>query len=363
MQGRKLYPTPANDQNISCPNSCVDSTPCPYVCGGDNPDSYLIPPPLLLPEPETASQSSSGSRPISTLLIIVITVLATGFLLVSYYVIIVKYCKRWSPFRQRRLPTSMNEEFVDENRRPEIDHPIWYINTIGLQQSVINAISVFRYKTGDNLIEGTDCAVCLNEFQNDETLRLLPKCNHAFHVPCIDTWLRSHTNCPVCRAGIVSNPLANTIAYTSRVNSNSIVVPVVESSEGGNSETADSNDSSSSSEVTTGDGESCENRSSDTNIEDVTEATCIMDKANAESKLGNSENTIEDEKHGIQSASSTRRYVSVDSFMAAEISGSVECELQQGSGEDGCGNSGIQRTNNSGCTSITESFRGRNLSR
>ncbi|KAF1865942.1 hypothetical protein Lal_00041723 [Lupinus albus] len=39
-----------------------------------------------------------------------------------------------------------------------------------------------------------------------EILRLLPKCHHAFHLPCIDTWLASHTNCPMCRAPIVTNP-------------------------------------------------------------------------------------------------------------------------------------------------------------
>lgn len=76
---------------------------------------------------------------------------------------------------------------------------------MGLQQSVINAITVCRYKRGEGLIEGTECSVCLNEFHEGQTLRLLPKCNHAFHIPCIDTWLRSHTNCPLCRSGIVSN--------------------------------------------------------------------------------------------------------------------------------------------------------------
>lgn len=54
------------------------------------------------------------------------------------------------------------------------------------------------------MVDGTDCSVCLGEFREEESLRLLPKCSHAFHVQCIDTWLRSHSNCPLCRANIVS---------------------------------------------------------------------------------------------------------------------------------------------------------------
>ncbi|KAL7235887.1 hypothetical protein ACSBR1_019215 [Camellia fascicularis] len=95
--------------------------------------------------------------------------------------------------------------FFDEDHGPIVDHPIWYIRTVGLQPSIINSITVCNYKRGDGLVVGTDCSVCLSEFEEDETLRLLPKCNHAFHIPCIDTWLRSHTNCPMCRTGIVSN--------------------------------------------------------------------------------------------------------------------------------------------------------------
>ncbi|OIV96193.1 hypothetical protein TanjilG_14870 [Lupinus angustifolius] len=87
-----------------------------------------------------------------------------------------------------------------------VDHPIWYIRTNGLHESIISAITVCKYKKGEGLIEGTECSVCLSEFQEDESLRLLPKCHHAFHLPCIDTWLASHTNCPMCRAPIVTNP-------------------------------------------------------------------------------------------------------------------------------------------------------------
>ncbi|GAB2226112.1 hypothetical protein Droror1_Dr00021903 [Drosera rotundifolia] len=48
-----------------------------------------------------------------------------------------------------------------------------------------------------------ECAVCLNEFENGETLRLLPKCSHGFHPECIDAWLFGHSNCPVCRSDLV----------------------------------------------------------------------------------------------------------------------------------------------------------------
>lgn len=68
---------------------------------------------------------------------------------------------------------------------------------------------MWKYKKGEGVIEGTECSVCLSEFQEEEMLRLLPKCNHAFHVSCIDTWLRSHTNCPLCRAGIVFDVIRN----------------------------------------------------------------------------------------------------------------------------------------------------------
>ncbi|KAH6556914.1 hypothetical protein KP509_1Z148200 [Ceratopteris richardii] len=47
-----------------------------------------------------------------------------------------------------------------------------------------------------------ECAVCLNPFQEKERVRILPTCEHLFHVSCIDMWLQSHANCPVCRQNI-----------------------------------------------------------------------------------------------------------------------------------------------------------------
>ncbi|XP_031096838.1 E3 ubiquitin-protein ligase RING1-like [Ipomoea triloba] len=192
------------------------------TCGGDGCDpppygagDYYFPLPPPPPQEKSSGNGGGNTREIT-----IAAAIVGGFvlLILSYYLVIVKNCFGWIRGRrpeQGRGPEGENREFLDENRGPVIDHPIWYIRTIGLQPSVINTITIFQYKPGhERLIEGTECSVCLNEFQEDETLRLLPKCNHAFHILCIDTWLRSHTNCPLCRAPIVSNaaaPLRNPI--------------------------------------------------------------------------------------------------------------------------------------------------------
>ncbi|XP_019153133.1 PREDICTED: E3 ubiquitin-protein ligase RING1-like [Ipomoea nil] len=158
----------------------------------------------IFPPPPPASKHVLS---ISPYIIIAVALLASFFLLLGYYLIIVRNCSGWQ--RRRRADSRLdgeNLDFLVESRRgPVIDHPIWYIRTIGLPAAVIGKITVLRYRNGEGLVDGTDCSVCLNEFRDGENLRLLPKCSHAFHVACIDTWLRAHTNCPLCRAAIVSD--------------------------------------------------------------------------------------------------------------------------------------------------------------
>lgn len=64
------------------------------------------------------------------------------------------------------------------------------------------------YKEAAGLVMGEDktCSVCLCEFKEGEEVRVLPECLHSFHIPCIDAWLSSHVNCPLCRTGIVAAP-------------------------------------------------------------------------------------------------------------------------------------------------------------
>lgn len=89
----------------------------------------------------------------------------------------------------------------------------------GLDPEIIKTFPIFVYsdvkslKLGKSILE---CAVCLNEFEDEETLRLLPNCYHVFHPECIDAWLAFRTTCPVCRTNLktklpeIKNPVQQT---------------------------------------------------------------------------------------------------------------------------------------------------------
>ncbi|XP_064960565.1 E3 ubiquitin-protein ligase Os04g0590900-like [Musa acuminata AAA Group] len=160
---------------------------------------------IFSPPPPVQFADEGSGRTFSPLVIAVIGILTSAFLIVSYYAIVSKYCGTFSSRRwwwpRPGHGTGTDDDELDSNLGQD---GTWHFSpTNGLDEALISKITVCKYKRDDGLIEVTDCAVCLGEFRKDDTLRLLPKCSHAFHVPCIDTWLRSHSNCPLCRANIV----------------------------------------------------------------------------------------------------------------------------------------------------------------
>jgi hypothetical protein len=60
---------------------------------------------------------------------------------------------------------------------------------------------VFRRNSQVTPGEEEKCAVCFNEFENDERLRRLP-CEHIYHLNCVDTWLVQNSHCPVCKLDV-----------------------------------------------------------------------------------------------------------------------------------------------------------------
>ncbi|KAG0518521.1 hypothetical protein BDA96_09G183100 [Sorghum bicolor] len=56
---------------------------------------------------------------------------------------------------------------------------------------------------GEEEEEEDVCAICLGEFADGEKVRVLPRCGHGFHVPCVDAWLLSRGSCPTCRRPVM----------------------------------------------------------------------------------------------------------------------------------------------------------------
>jgi hypothetical protein len=75
-------------------------------------------------------------------------------------------------------------------------------HSVGLERSVVESLPTFEFSGEGRKLE---CAVCLEDFEQGEQGRTLPKCGHDFHLECIDMWLHSHSTCPLCRTGVAAD--------------------------------------------------------------------------------------------------------------------------------------------------------------
>ncbi|XP_055817867.1 RING-H2 finger protein ATL78-like [Solanum dulcamara] len=70
----------------------------------------------------------------------------------------------------------------------------------GIKKKALKTFSVITYTNELKYSRlDSECVICLSEFIVGEKVKVLPKCNHGFHVKCIDKWLNSHSSCPTCR--------------------------------------------------------------------------------------------------------------------------------------------------------------------
>ncbi|PUZ76143.1 hypothetical protein GQ55_1G266200 [Panicum hallii var. hallii] len=72
----------------------------------------------------------------------------------------------------------------------------------GVDPDVLRSLPVTVYRKaapGSKEEDAAECAVCLAELEDGEEARFLSRCGHGFHAACVDTWLASHTTCPLCR--------------------------------------------------------------------------------------------------------------------------------------------------------------------
>lgn len=163
------------------------------------------------PPLQSAPSTSSGSK-ISPAVLFIIVILAVIFFISGLLHLLVRFLMK------HRSGSSVSES----ERYPELSgsdafqrqlQQLFHLHDSGLDQAFIDALPVFLYKDIMGLKEPFDCAVCLCEFSEEDKLRLLPVCSHAFHIDCIDTWLLSNSTCPLCRGTLFSSgfPIENPV--------------------------------------------------------------------------------------------------------------------------------------------------------
>uniref|UniRef100_A0A5B6ZL94 RING-type E3 ubiquitin transferase n=1 Tax=Davidia involucrata TaxID=16924 RepID=A0A5B6ZL94_DAVIN len=151
---------------------------------------------------ESTPSSSSGSK-INPAVLFIIVILAVIFFISGLLHLLVRFLIK------HRSSSSISQS----NRYPEMSpsdafqrqlRQLFHLHDSGLDQAYIDALPLFHYREVMGLKEPFDCAVCLCEFSEQDNLRLLPLCSHAFHIDCIDTWLLSNSTCPLCRGTLFS---------------------------------------------------------------------------------------------------------------------------------------------------------------
>ncbi|KAK9220476.1 hypothetical protein WN943_009127 [Citrus x changshan-huyou] len=95
-----------------------------------------------------------------------------------------------------------NQNNNDNDNNGDVRLPVKAAAEGGLSASELDKLPKI---SGKELVMGTECAVCLDEVESEQPARLVPGCNHGFHLQCADSWLSKHSVCPVCRAKLDSH--------------------------------------------------------------------------------------------------------------------------------------------------------------
>ncbi|MED6173977.1 hypothetical protein PIB30_064683 [Stylosanthes scabra] len=199
----------------------------------------LSPVPVSPPPPSSSSSSPISNKNIMPMFNYGLVVVGTAVIvLVIYNLLIIKHCHRRRDMSDQFPTRNSNNRFIEvvvtaansgEGIR-SFENNNYYAAAASKQRNS-HLLSSFKYKkekmtSSSTSKEGSfsfvddasgggdsdECAVCLSVFEEGEEVRKLPRCKHSFHALCIDMWLYSHFDCPVCRTPV--GPFCNPFPAT-----------------------------------------------------------------------------------------------------------------------------------------------------
>ncbi|GAB2267473.1 hypothetical protein Dimus_002456 [Dionaea muscipula] len=151
----------------------------------------------VVPRPPAPPPPPPPPPQISSMILLIIMILSITLFISGLLHLLVRFLLISIPTRD---PDDMENVTALQGQLQQL----FNLHDAGVDQSLIDTLPLFLYRTIIGLkVDPFDCAICLCEFEPQDKLRLLPKCSHAFHMECIDTWLLSHTTCPLCRSSLL----------------------------------------------------------------------------------------------------------------------------------------------------------------
>nr|GEV64027.1 RING-H2 finger protein ATL1-like [Tanacetum cinerariifolium] len=152
-------------------------------------------------------QSPAGSPGLpsskwSPIVIAMVGTMGTLFLVFSYFNVL-----RRCTFRSI-LSSENGQRMRLSDRNLDGNDPSLQYHSRGLDTLTVKMIPVTQFKkksesykvSQSDQDEGTECAICLGEYEDDEWVKSIPNCFHVFHESCINTWFETHSSCPLCRS-------------------------------------------------------------------------------------------------------------------------------------------------------------------
>lgn len=82
-----------------------------------------------------------------------------------------------------------------------------------MRDSHIDKAELLAYVRKYNLMQSDMCAICFEEYQSNDAVKVLPRCGHRFHPACVESWARTFVTASGSRScnkkGCPTCPLCN----------------------------------------------------------------------------------------------------------------------------------------------------------